>query len=43
MLRKPLLTDQETAGLMKVSEVTVRKWIHEEELRVIKFGREWRA
>lgn len=27
---------------MKVNEVTVRKWIHEEELRAIKFGREWR-
>jgi len=42
MLRKPLLTVQETADLIKVSEVTVRKWIHEEELRAIKFGREWR-
>ncbi len=42
-LRKSLLTAQETVVLMKVSEVTVRKWIHEEELRAIKFARwEWR-
>lgn len=42
MLRKPLLTVQETANQIKVSEVTVRKWIHEEKLRAISFGREWR-
>ena len=42
MLRKPLLTVQETADLVKVNKVTVRRWIHQEELRAIKFGREWR-
>jgi excisionase family DNA binding protein len=42
MLSKPLLTTQETAELLKVSEATVRTWIRAGEIRAIRFGREWR-
>jgi len=28
---------------LKVKEATVRAWIHDADLRAIKFGREWRV
>lgn len=43
MLSKPFLTTHEIAELLKVSEATVRTWIHEGELRAIRFGREFRV
>ncbi|HYE48301.1 MAG TPA: helix-turn-helix domain-containing protein [Azospirillaceae bacterium] len=43
MLSKPLLTVHEVADLLKVSEDTIREWIHGKSLRAIKFGREWRV
>ena len=43
MLSDPLLTVREVADLLKVSEDTVREWIHHKSLRAIKFGREWRV
>ncbi|MEQ8443345.1 MAG: helix-turn-helix domain-containing protein [Alphaproteobacteria bacterium] len=43
MLSKPLLTVHEVADLLKVKEQTVRAWIHANELRAIKFGKEWRV
>jgi excisionase family DNA binding protein len=43
MLSDPLLTVREVADLLKVSEDTVREWIHNKSLRAIKFGREWRV
>lgn len=42
MLTKPLLTVHEVAELLKISDDTVREWIHDRSLRAIKFGREWR-
>jgi excisionase family DNA binding protein len=42
MLRKPLLTLQETADLLKLSEATLRGLIKAEEVRAIRIGREWR-
>ena len=42
MLSKPFLTTQDIAELLKVRESTVRGWIHGEELRAIKLGREFR-
>lgn len=42
MTQKPLLTVRETADLLKVKEATVRTWIRENQLRAIKFGRDWR-
>ena len=36
------MTTHEIAELLKVSEPTVRNWIHARELRAIKFGREFR-
>lgn len=42
MLSKPFMTTQEIAKLLKVSEATVRTWIHERELRAVRFGREFR-
>ena len=42
MLSKPLMTTHEVAELLKVSEATVRTWIHEGELRAIRIGREFR-
>ena len=43
MLSKPLMTIHEVADLLKVREATVRAWIHDNDLRAIKFGREWRV
>jgi len=43
MLSKPLLTVHDVADLLKVKEQTVRAWIHANELRAIKFGKEWRV
>ena len=42
MLSKPFMTTHEISELLKVSEATVRTWIHEGELRAIRFGREFR-
>lgn len=42
MLSRPFLTTQEVARLLKVSEATVRSWIHESELRAVRLGREFR-
>ncbi|WP_306147044.1 MULTISPECIES: helix-turn-helix domain-containing protein [unclassified Roseibium] len=43
MLSKPFLTTHEIAELLKVGEPTVRTWIHQEELRAVKLGREFRV
>lgn len=37
------MTTHDIAELLKVSEATVRGWIHERELRAIRFGREFRV
>jgi excisionase family DNA binding protein len=42
MLRKPLLTLQETADLLKLSEATMRGPIKSGYVRAIRIGREWR-
>ena len=42
MLSRPFLTTHEISELLKVSEATVRNWIHEGELRAVRFGREFR-
>jgi len=42
MLRKPLLTLQETADLLKLSEATTRGLIKSGDVRAIRIGREWR-
>ncbi|RNC95863.1 MAG: DNA-binding protein [Oricola sp.] len=43
MLSKPFMTTHEIAELLKVSEATVRAWIHGEDLRAVKLGREFRV
>ncbi|WP_299619613.1 helix-turn-helix domain-containing protein [Pelagibius sp.] len=43
MLSRPFFTTHEIAELLKVSEATVRSWIHEGELRAVRFGREFRV
>ena len=43
MLSKPFLTTQEIAELLKVREQTVRGWIHQQERRAVKLGREFRV
>jgi excisionase family DNA binding protein len=43
MLSKPFYTTHEIAELLKVSEATVRNWIHEGELRAVKFSRDFRV
>lgn len=43
MLSKPFMTTHEIAELFKVREATVRAWIHGEELRAIRLGREFRV
>lgn len=43
MLSKPFFTIHEIAALLKVNEATVRHWIHDEDLRAIKFSREFRV
>lgn len=42
MPRAPLLTVQEVAQLVQMTEATVRTWIRDNQLRAIKFGRDWR-
>ena len=43
MLSKPFFTTHEIAELLKVREATVRAWIHGEDLRAIRLGREFRV
>lgn len=43
MLTRPMFTVHEVAELLKVRESTVRAWIHDNSLRAVKFGREWRV
>ncbi len=43
MLSRPMLTVHEVADLLKVKESTIRSWIHDESLRAVKFGRDWRV
>lgn len=42
MLSTPFMTIQDVAELLKVSKATVRTWIKNEELRAVKFEREFR-
>ena len=42
MLSKAFMTTHEIAELLKVSEATVRSWIHQRDLRAVRFGREFR-
>lgn len=42
MSREQYQTVKEVADLLKVSEVTVRRWIKEGELRAIDIGKGWR-
>lgn len=42
-LSEPMLTTHEVAELFKVSEATVRSWIHNGDLRAIRVGREYRV
>ncbi|MEM7491443.1 MAG: helix-turn-helix domain-containing protein [Pseudomonadota bacterium] len=37
------MTTHDIADLLKVREQTVRAWIHQEELRAVKLGREFRV
>ena len=37
------MTTQEIAELLKVREPTVRTWIHRQQLRAVKLGREFRV
>ena len=43
MLSRQFMTTHEIAELLKVSEATVRSWIHVGELRAIRIGREFRV
>lgn len=43
MLSRPMMTVHDVSTVLKISEETVREWIHAKELRAIKFGREWRV
>ena len=43
MLSKPFFTIHEIAELLKVSEATVRHWIHEGDLRAVRLNREFRV
>ena len=43
MLSRPFFTIHEIAALLKVSDATVRSWIHEGGLRAVRFGREFRV
>jgi excisionase family DNA binding protein len=42
VLSEPMLTTHDVAELLKVSEATVRTWIHSGDLRAIRVGREYR-
>lgn len=41
-LPPPLLSIPQTAGVLQVSEKTVRRWIDAGELIAHRFGRQWR-
>ena len=43
MLSRPMHTIHEVADLLRVKESTVRSWIHDQSLRAVKFGRDWRV
>ncbi len=43
MLSRPFFTIHEIAELLKISEATIRNWIHDGELRAVRFGREFRV
>lgn len=43
MLSTPMLTVHEVAELLKVKEITIRAWIRDNDLRAVKFGREYRV
>ena len=43
MLSRPFFTTHEIADLLKVREATVRAWIHSEDLRAVRLGREFRV
>lgn len=43
MLSKPFMTTHEIAELLKVREATVRGWIHDQQLRAVRLGREFRV
>ena len=43
MLTRRFMTVHEVAELLQVTESTVRAWIHDRDLRAIKFGRDWRV
>ena len=43
MLSRPFFTIHEIAELLKVSEATVRSWVHDGELRAARFGRDFRV
>ena len=43
MLSKPFFTIHEIAELLKISEATIRNWIHAGELRAVRLGREFRV
>lgn len=43
MLKEPLMTVHEVAEKLKVKETTVRTWVRNNQLRAVKFGREWRV
>jgi excisionase family DNA binding protein len=43
MLTQNFLTTQEIASLLQVREQTVREWIHRQDLRAIRLGREFRV
>ena len=43
MLTRPFFTTHEIAELLKVSEATVRHWIHDGELRAVRFSRDFRV
>ena len=42
VLSRPLLTVHEAAVLLRINEATVRAAIHDQSLRAIRIGREWR-
>jgi excisionase family DNA binding protein len=43
MLSRPFMTTHEIAELLKVREQTVRGWIHAQDLRAVRLGREFRV
>ncbi|MCG8690531.1 MAG: helix-turn-helix domain-containing protein [Minwuiales bacterium] len=43
MLSRPFFTTHEIAELLKVSEATVRHWIHDGDLRAVRLSRDFRV